>query len=207
MDSQYIRIGSIATARLLSVDVPAFLPVKTHPVVLRPVEEIVSRLLAMHAIAATLSGVHRARAIRWLEHENLLRFLTQDEVRFLHDRIGLVDKFQWQVEGMWALAWAVGILGGLDFGEECSSHFAMMLPNLYWMENSKRFRTRTIARPLVEVLAMRDLAYCLHWGVREAAPMCPRPSGKLKHYVVVERRRALEWLVCDEDWDAIVLDT
>lgn len=207
MDAQHIRTASMEAARLLGIYVDTTLPFFTKPLRLRTLEEIVARLLAMHAVAASASGVTRSRALRWLEREYLAHFLTKEEARYMYEYVGPVDKFQWQVEGMWALAWALGIVKDLDFGKDCSSHFAAMLPNLTEMESANRFRARVSVRDLDEIIAMRELAYCLHSGMRTIAQYGERPPRRLKSYVVVERRRALEWLLSDEGWNEVKLDT
>jgi hypothetical protein len=56
---------------------------------------------------------------------------------------------------------------------------------------------------------MLDLYYRYHWAVVQheySDSSCP--VGDLNGDVVFERRRGLEWLVCDtEDWFDISLDT
>ncbi len=58
-----------------------------------------------------------------------------------------------------------------------------------------------------QIVSAADLAYCLHWAIRQSELEGKRPPGKVPPYVVVERRRALEWLLSDEDWDDVPLDT
>jgi hypothetical protein len=96
----------------------------------------------------------------------------------------------------------------LDFGRRCDDDFIAKLPNLKTGEPAAGFRRRARLREADEIGAELDLAYCLHWAVREAslAGNAP-PPGMVPSYVVVERRRALEWLAGKDDWDATSLDT
>jgi hypothetical protein len=82
-----------------------------------------------------------------------------------------------------------------------------MLPNLKVSQSSGDFRKKAHPRPLEQVVAACDLAYYLHWAIRQAELSGKQPPGNLKSYVVVERRRALEWLLSKEDWDEVPLDT
>lgn len=207
MDLKRIREESIRTARELGVDVWPTLPLLDAGLEMRSADETVSRILAMNALAATAYGFDKVRAIDWLKHEVLTDSLTQQERRFLFEDVGQPNRFQVQVEGMWALAWAMRIVNEMNFGKECDNRFAATLPNLKVNQSSEEFRNTASPRPLEQVVAACDLAYCLHWAVRQSELSGKRPPGNLKPYLVVERRRALEWLLTKESWDEVPLDT
>ncbi len=82
-----------------------------------------------------------------------------------------------------------------------------MLPNLKASEASAEFRNRVNPRSVAEVVVVCDLAYCLHWAIRQSELRRERLPGNLKPYVVLERRRALEWLLSQEAWDEVPLHT
>ncbi len=174
---------------------------------MRSADETISRLLAMNTVAAAAYGFDKTKAIAWLNQEALADSLSEQEKRFIFDGTENPDRFKVQVEGMWALAWAMGIANELNFANDCDNRFVVMLPNLKESRSSADFRVRANPRPLEQVAAACDLAYCLHWAIRQSELSGNRPPGNLKPYVVVERRRALEWLLSKESWEEVPLDT
>lgn len=58
-----------------------------------------------------------------------------------------------------------------------------------------------------EIIAAGDLSYRIHWAVINSQIHHKNPPGLVPAYVVVERRRALEWILQENDWDDVVLDT
>ncbi len=207
MDLKRIRDESIGAAKRLGVDVSPRLPLLDVGLEMRNADEAVSRLLAMNAVAATAYGFDKAKAIAWLNQEALTDCLSEQERRFVLEGVGQPDRFKVGVEGMWALGWAMGIVSEMNFGKDCDNRFAAMLPNLKASQSSQDFRRKANPRSLKQVVAACDLAYCLHWAIQESELSGKRQTGNLKPYVVVERRRALEWLLSKESWDGIPLDT
>lgn len=207
MDVQQIRDESIAAAKRLGVDVPTTLPLLDAGLEVRSASETISRLLAMNAVAATAYGFDNAKAIAWLNQEALIDSVSDQEKRFVLEGVGQPDRFKAQVEGMWVLAWAMGIANELNFAKDCDNRFVTMLPNLKQSQSSADFCKKANPRPLEQVVAACDLAYCLHWAIRQSELTGKRPPGDLKPRVVVERRRALEWLLSKEAWDEVPLDT
>lgn len=207
MDLKRIRDESIRTGRQLGVEVPATLPLLDAGLEMRSADEAVSRILAMNAVAATAYGFDKAKAIAWLKQEAFADSLSEQERRFVFEGMGKPVRYQMQVEGIWALAWAMGIVNEMNFAKDCDSRFAAMLPNLKQSQSSTEFREKASPRPLEHVVAACDLAYCLHWAIRQAELSGKQSPASLKPYVVVERRRALEWLLSKEGWDEVPLDT
>jgi hypothetical protein len=189
------------------IAIPASLPLLDTHLSVRPTQEAVDRLLTMTAIAAASYGFDRDKGLAWLKQERLDGMMTPAEQTFLVQGKGPVGEFQVQIEAMWALAWALGIVAKLDFWKGCDKSFAAMLPNLKISASSARLRSTAKMRPIDEITESCDLAYCLHWAVRQARLESRDPPGQLKAYVIEERRRALEWLLSNERWDSVSLDT
>jgi len=207
MDTKRIRSESIRKASELGVAVSVSLPHLDTDLATRSLDDAIGRLLAMNVVAAAAYGFDRPKALAWLQAEGLTDLLTEPERRFLTERGGAAEPFQNQVEGMWALAWAIGLVDELNFAKDCEGRFAAMLPNLKQAEPSLGLRQRSKLRRPEEIAAACDLAYCLHWALTQA-----RVDGRplpihLKPRLVIERRRALEWLLSTEEWDDISLDT
>lgn len=207
MDADAIRNESRDTARKAGLVIPDHLPLLEGDLKLRGQDEAIERLLCLTATGAASYGFESSRALAWLHQENLEGMLTKDEFGFIQYGAGKPQVFQVQIEAAWALAWALQFVPALDFWRGCDMRFATLLPNLKISQSSNEWRRKAHFRSTEEVVAAFDLAYCLHWIVRQADITGKSTPGCLKSYVVVERRRALEWLLCDEEWDAITLDT
>lgn len=207
MDLKQIRNESFQTARQLGVEGSATLPMLDAELEMRSTDETISRILAMSAVAAVAYGFDKVKAMAWLKQEALAPSLTEEEKRFVFEGAGQPYRFQIQIEGMWALAWAMGIVNEMNFSKDCDNRFASMLPNLKVSQSSGDFRGKANPRPLEQVVAACDLAYCLHWAIRQSEISGKQSPANLKPYIVGERRRALEWLLSKEPWDQVSLDT
>ena len=117
-------------------------------------------------------------------------------------RQDLVD-IVWTYEVYWSLAWALDLITDKELANAetiCDTEKAMMTSTL--VSPSSRLRN------VEKILDMLDLFYCYHWACVEKQIRPETPIGKLNPVVVVERRRGLEWLICEEkDWNEISLDT
>jgi len=173
----------------------------------RRVTEVLDRIVCLNAVAAVAHGFDRYKASAWLSQEGVLERTTAGERSFLDKGVGNIDGFQVQVEGMWALTWLIGIVAKLDFWRSCDPHFVTMLPDIKTGEASSNFRGLAQVRSKTEIGLELDLAYCLHWILRDAETKGESPPDGNKSYVVVERRRSLEWAVGDANWDEVSLDT
>ncbi|OHA20333.1 MAG: hypothetical protein A2849_00980 [Candidatus Taylorbacteria bacterium RIFCSPHIGHO2_01_FULL_51_15] len=205
MNLKQIRDNSLKKAWEIGVEIPPTLPLLDANLKMKNTEEVISQMLVVHTMAAVAYGFETEKAIEWLRNEGISSRLTARESLFLQSGKDS-ERFKQQIEGLWALAWVMRIFeGSFDFTKDCDSNFVRLLPNLK-TENAANFRKKISPRPLLEVLGVLDLSYCLHWAIRQS-----KLSGqlilKLKESVVLERRRALEWLFSAEGWDEITLDT
>lgn len=209
MQMRRIREDSVKIARALGYPMNPDLPLLDEVKVVRSTSETLDRLLSLYAVVACSYGFSKEAAKGWLVAEGLSGALSEAESVYLDDPSpGHLDTSkQWQVECLWALAWCVGCHDHLDFSDSCPDNFIQMLPDIGAGEPSARFREGLQLREKSEIAAQADLAYCLHWAVRNAELMGQRPPGHIPGNVVVERRRALEWLIGQDAWDEIALDT
>jgi len=202
-----LRIQSIRVAAAAGIILPPPLPLLDERIQLRPFRAVVDRLLAMNPVAAAAYGFDRTAAKSWLQNQHLEPAVTAAEAQFLENGSGHKQQFRLQVEGMWVLAWAVGLVGRIDFWKDCDSRFVTQLPKLKVGQSGASWYERARMRGSDEILAACDLAYCLHWAVRQSEIEGLKPPAGLKQYIVIERRRALEWLSGDDAWSEITLDT
>jgi hypothetical protein len=202
-----IRDSSLATARKMGFPTNDSLPLLDDIESAKTADEVVDRLLCIFVAAGCSYGFDRKKARAWLRGENLYGKMTPFEREFIEKDEGDHPKFELEIEAMWALAWILGLIPRLDFSKNCSNRFAEMLPNIPKGANSKALRAKVRLRPTPEIVAACDLAYCLHWGIRQAAISKLPTPGKVASFVIEERRRALDWFLSNEPWHEWPLDT
>jgi len=207
VDLEAVRNQSLMTARKLGYPVNEALPLLDQVAVTRSSDEIVDRMLGMLCVAACAYGFNDQKAVEWLNREAKADPLTPSESQFLHSKSGDRRSFMEQIEGLWALAWSIGVVPDLDFGKPCAQDFVSRLPDLKGDKSSASIRSSAKVRPDQEIVAACDVAYCLHWSIRDAELNDTKIPGKVEAYVVIERRRALEWLLTGESWEDVSLDT
>jgi hypothetical protein len=207
VDVKQIRTRSVNVAANAGIEIPISLPPLDESISIRGTGDAVDRLLVLNVVAAVTHGFERARALEWLRREELIQLMTPGESAFVLSGEGPPGVFQVQVEAMWALAWTLMLVPQLDFWKACDSRFVTMLPDLKSGQSGADWYSTAEMRSKEEVVEACDLAYCLHWAVRQAQLDGRSPPGGLEAHIVTERRRALEWLLYGEPWDAITLDT
>lgn len=205
--SDLTRQSSVELAEQHGIRIPRSLP-KLEPLsVTKDVSQVLDRLFCLNAVAAVAYGFSNHRARAWLDREGLLLSLTKEEADFIGGD-GSREPFQLVVEGAWALAWALRLVPSLDPWAGADAKFVHLLPDLKADEPTARLRERAGSlRSDGELMSALDLSYCLHWAVRDAALTGSRAPGQITGHVIVERRRALEWLFSDVRWDQLALDT
>jgi hypothetical protein len=205
---QTIRDMSLAEAERLGYPINPALPLLDGGLALRAKGDIAERLLCLHAAVAASFGFPKERAIEWLEITGLSKSLSADEREFLHaSEDETRNRLQNQVDSLWVFAWLMCSAPGLDFGRDCPNELVALLPNLKAMERPDSFLAKSKLRDFDSVLRKCDLAYCLHWAIRDAALQGKPAPGRVNPIYVLERRRALEWAVGSDDWDDVALDT
>lgn len=177
---------------------------------LRPIRESAERACTLAVVISVSYGFGADAGREWMASNRIDASLTPDENSFLQnptadDNLALILKSR--VEALWALCWAVGLIPALDFGELCGDNLVKLLPDLKNAEPIEPFIDRCEYRDKAEILFVEDLAYCLHWGVVEAQINEAATPGKVPGYVIQERQRALSWLLGDDDWDDVPMDT
>jgi hypothetical protein len=205
---QEIRDMSWTAAERLGFPINVHLPLLDADVALRPEQQITDRILAFFATISTSFGFPRTAALEWVRGNGLEHALSEKERAHLTSSSDeLVASLQSQVDALFALAWILGLIPLMDFESECGESFIRTFPNIENAEAADTLRRKVALRDERQVVAMCDLAYCLHWGIRDAVLRGARPPGRLHPAYLIERRRGLEWAISREGWDEITLDT
>lgn len=205
MDMGKIRAASLKKARRLGYATNPELPLLDADLRARPQDQVVRRCLARFVTVAVAYGFDRGAAWRWLEREGLAEDLAPSEREFLEADDG--DGPTAGVESLWAMCWALGMERTLDFGDYCGDHLVELFPDIKQDAIAGPFVARSRLRKVKELAQALDLAYCVHWSLVEASLRGGRLPGPVEPYVVIERRHALEWILGEDDWDDVSLDT
>lgn len=177
---------------------------------IRAIDSIISRILILHGLAAVSYGFNQEIVNSWLENEDLISNMYESELKLINakkkDQEDII-LFRTQVEASYALCWSVGFVKELNFSQGCPDNFVSILPDLKKKESSNVFRKKAKMLNKNDIIKSLDLAYCLHWAIVELASK-GKNNTKLSSFIIVERRRALEWVLQSNlDWYDINLDT
>lgn len=208
MNGVTLREHSLADAERLGYPTNPSLPYVESPGWIRPEDDIASRALALSLVLAFAYGFSREKTQRLLERDSLEEDLTPAELSFIKgDSEVPNEEFKLRIEALWALAWALSFVDRLDFSQVCGEHLVHLIPDWKRDDEPSAFRSAAKLRDADDIQRALDLAYCLDWAVAEERLRRIQASDRVPPYVIEQRRRALEWLVLDEDWDDIILDT
>ena len=182
---------------------------------LKSIDDICKRAIAAllsTQVAVELNEGHTKDAgffVGLIDHFSVRDSLNQVEKRLLDGTCSKQDitDIVWEYECYWSLVWALGLVENItDADSICDCKTAINLVSQ--CESFEDFKSGCSLRSADEILDMLDLYYRYHWAVVQKRIVPDTPIGDLEGEVVYERRRGLEWLVCDtEDWYDISLDT
>lgn len=196
---------------------PVHLPVladEEFPFALRPNDEVIGRVLVLNVRINLAFGMPAEVARQWLGSNGLTPYLTQSESELVGGARRSAEHEKLQIEGLWALTWALGLTPELDHRAYCGEQLAALLPDLRVAEPSREWTSRVNPRlrPIDEIWDELDLLYAMTWAVAEANLTAASVPGTIDQYVYWERRRALEFVHIAGDtshngWDDIDLST
>jgi hypothetical protein len=118
-----------------------------------------------------------------------------------HDRA----QFIWRYEAAWTLLWALGFVARLGRPDQvCNVEF---VAKTMIETTTSRFIEESELRPTADILDQADLIYRYHWAVRDASLKGQKIPARLNADVALERHHTLNWLILDEEWDDVSIDT
>lgn len=216
MDFLAIREQSVRRLRRWKLSDPGSLPLHGDDDFewVRDTDAVADRC---HAIAAALALAHRApvATVRAAIDEHalepsmgtreleLLRVLEGDDEPDEQTLQQLLVDISWREEALHALLWVLRLVQDLPPDQMCPKQpvYEQLAPGL----NPRRTRGDIRMRPLSEIATMLDFYYCLHWHARNAQYHGDVWDYQIAPGVVLERRRALEWLFQDAGWEDVDL--
>lgn len=210
-DLERIRSQSRQLAAGHGYEIMGSLPLLDPNPIPRPATEVARRSLALLATLWVANGLDADQASEWLVSEDLVDALTPSEHAILADgpetHPTTTNTILWQVEAVWALAWTLRLTRTLDVTKSVGDEMASLFPDVPGGEEAGQFVSSAALRSREELIQMLDLIYCVHWAVADARLSRGEVLPGLEEPRILERRRALEWVMCDEEWDELSLDT
>lgn len=207
MNLKAIRDKSIKSALAIGIEVSSALPLLEDVIVIRDKNEILDRCLALFATIACSYGFDKIQAKEWLQKEGLDTSVPISELRFLSGEDKNKFFFQSQVEALNAFAWILGLIDTMDFEQVCDNNLVSLFPDIKNQQSSVAFKAKTNLISIEDIVEKCDLAYCLHWGIKNLKLENEKLPVNICAHVIVERRRAFEWVLSNESWDELGMDT
>lgn len=205
VDIRMIRQRSLFMARRLGYPVDVSLPLLPETGYLREKDEMIDRMLSIDALIACVSGMPPEVAYDWTAEIGIRRALSPSEVAILRGRAEDVPPILLeQMEALWALGWACSLFRGIDYTRLAGPELGMIFGDLDDLPDVRALRKRCKLRRFEDILAAVDLSRCLSRGIDLAVKQRKPMPGKVQPYVVIQRRRALEWLISDKPWDEVL---
>lgn len=176
----------------------------------RPKEEVVNRINVLHVLytigtdeSEECFNFFREKLIK----ENWIVYLSEVEKKTIFKtKLNEYDllNFSWKKEAMLALMWSINLprINLLGIKETQVSDYYDLLPPEITMN---QFYESAQLKGVNEIVGFLDYYYCIHSSIRNRDK---RKKISREQSIIIERRRALEWLTNLElDWDSISLDT
>lgn len=207
MNFDRIREKSISIAQSVGYQINCNLPTSDFKIQ-KGESEVIARILCLDVCLSVSYGFDRSLAKRWIESEGLGGYLT-DKEKMLVDGLAkefLID-FHIQADALFLLLWYVGVIRNMKLVDPLINNLVSYVPDMRVMESSANFRKRVEFQSPESLCQMADLAYLLHWSVSNARIHGEKIPDKINPISLIERRRAMEWLLSDYDWDNVSLDT
>lgn len=145
-----------------------------------------------------------------IETFKLQDYLLVDEKKLLSGECDdhTAVNVSWTVECCYALAWVLGFVPTEEMEVADAPNSCDLFAFIQPFHNFDDFKASCHLRRSVEVMDMFDLYYNYHWACVDHNINPSTKCGQLNEEVVVERRKALEWLISqDFDWECISLNT
>lgn len=111
-----------------------------------------------------------------------------------------VYDMDWEYETYWALCWCLGLVDDIKDGSslcDCGQAIDFVVKSSSFDD----FKSKCKIRSIEEILDMYDLYLRYNWAINNKYVDPNTATGNLNASNVIERRRALEWVISDvNDW-------
>lgn len=185
------------------------LPVTEESTAIRPrsTSEVVQRCLANTFAAVRGETNDKSLAAKLVADFGVAAALSPDERTFLNAASPTqqeLTSFSWRYECTHVFLWALSYvpdLGAADRQSDVEKDVRIIRER-----GPSGFAAAARLRPLDELLEENDYYYRLDWA---AVELRAHPNPKANEEIIVERHRALNWLIryMNQEWDDVSTDT
>lgn len=212
------KVRSIKTLQAQGIPYIDELPVieSSYEITGKTLEEIAKRAIVLCISCNFASDLISNKKRRYLKESkkffnklldtyNVKDVMTKDE-KNLFDKMNknLAIQISWQFEGYVILLWTLGLIDEIEFPDSLVDPDSVTAI-VSACDNYREFIEKCQLRDVHEVLDLADLTYRYNWYCVEAKINGEEPI--INPEVVVERHRALNWLLSDKKWDNVEINT
>jgi len=178
----------------------------------RTANEILDRTLIVHALLHIAHGAPVEKVADWIARQKLVTALVPSERALLvkeDEEVGEQERvdLSWSVEALLAFLWAGGFTEDLSLGSAMTEKLAEEPPDIAMNQGIAGFARLFRLRPYEELFAQLDFYYRAQWYAVDCGIRGKNP-GPFDEEVILERRKALEWMLDPEcEWDSPELGT
>lgn len=177
--------------------------------------EIAKRSLALFAsICIVAEPTQRRRYAkekvrRWLTSNGIGDLSRNERALVFDEKVthALEVAASQELDALYALTWSIGLVEKLDPEARISATFGEIFPNIELDSPAHQFISEARKREPTELINTLDKYFCLDWAFRESSLTGAPPPIAVPWLVVRKRRFALEWILSENEWDEISLDT
>ncbi|WP_046242481.1 DUF4272 domain-containing protein [Hymenobacter terrenus] len=224
IDSQYFEPAAVApdqearkqrseaTLRAREIPVLPTLPVVVGEAaaVIRPIDEVVNRALALCYIGLKSEDTDAATLNKVARQYNIFDKLSREEKAYADDPTPTQEQAiaaNWRYESLHVLLWALGFVEELTFPDQ-TCDVATDVGQIAGRSEFE-FRVQARLRPTSEILDVLDLLYRCSWACVNNRVKGVAPPKSLDGSVVYEWHYALNWLTNyqGQAWDEVRTDT
>lgn len=143
--------------------------------------------------------------LKLLDTFNVKDEMTKEE-KELFDKMDkdLAIQISWQLEGYLILLWTLGLIDEIEFPDVLVDPDSVT-SLVSSCDNYKEFIENCELRDVEDVLDLADLTYRYNWYCVESRINDDEPI--INPEIVMERHRALNWLLSNEEWDKVEIET
>lgn len=188
----------------------------SYEVLGKSLEEVTRRAIVLCIVCNFASDVINSKKKKYikdskkfftklLEQFNVKNDLTREE-RELFDKMdkNLAIQISWQFEGYYILLWALGLVDEIPFPDVLVDPDEIT-PIVSNCSSYKDFASKCLYRDVNDILDLADLVYRYDWYCVEEESKGLEPI--INPEVVIERHRAVNWLISEENWDNVDIST
>lgn len=218
-DKELRRNNSINKLKELSIDYIYALPFtyEASEVKMKSLNEIIGRyianIIAIQIAFDRLNGCDMEDSLAFfnnlIDNYGVRYYLNDIEKKNFNNELTEQEliNLTWQYESLNVLAWVLGFKEVLEYPSSvCDSQYLMNI--IACCTCYDEFKDKCNLINIEDILDELYLEYIYHWAARNKKIDPSTKTNCLNLEVVVERRRALEWLFSNEkDWNEILLST